>query len=288
MIKSKDEPIHQSVKNKIRTIALENNSKSDLIFNRLILERFLARLEKSQYKDNLIFKGGLCLSNFIEIGRETKDIDFLVSLIRTTKSNLKNIFTEISNIDLEDGFKFNNVLVEDLKNEKEYPGFRVEVWYIFGQAKNSIQIDIGIGDIVDSEEINFKTLRTIKSSLFLPEELYVKAYTPEFIFSEKLETAIKRSKNNSRMKDYHDMFMIIKSGKLNITKLKNAISKTFENRKTQKTLLPYFNFEDLERFQILWKNHRNQLTDRIKNQLPENFDEIYKHINIYLSNNNLV
>lgn len=31
------------------------------------------------YKKHLIFKGGMCLAQFISLGRETKDIDFLLT-----------------------------------------------------------------------------------------------------------------------------------------------------------------------------------------------------------------
>lgn len=288
MIPQKDEPIHQSIKNKIRTISSETGENKEYIFTRLVLERFLVRLEQSEYKENLIFKGGLCLSTFVNIGRETKDIDFLISSLKTTKSNIKNVFKKISDIELKDGFKFTKVDVKDLKNEKKYPGFRVIIKYSFGQTKNQIQIDLGIGDVVDPENINFPTLKTSKSYLFYPENIQIKAYSPEFIFSEKLETSIKRGRNNSRMKDYQDMFMIISSGILYTSKLKDSIYRTFENRKTIKTLIPSFNTQDLEILEDHWKRHINQLTNDIKNQLPPKFEDIYKYINYYLSNNSLI
>lgn len=288
MTKSKDKPIHQSIKDKIRLIFSQTGESYNSIFTRLVLERFLARLEQSKYKDNLIFKGGLCLSNFINIGRETKDIDFLINSLKTTKKELKKVFDEIALIVLPDGFNFTNVNVTDLKNDKEYPGFRVIIGYSFGQAKNEIQIDLGIDDIVDSENINFQTLKTSKSSLISPDNIQITAYTLEFIFSEKLETAIKRGKDNSRMKDYHDMFMMISSGLLDIEKVKDSISKTFEHRKTVKNLIPTFDTQELLKLQDLWERHRNQLTEDIKNQLPENFLDVCKDINTYLSSNNLI
>lgn len=282
MTKSKDEKIHIDINSKIREISKNKNQTNNLIFSKLSLERFLARLEQSPYKDNLIFKGGLCLSNFIDIGRETKDIDFLVKNMEATKNKLEKVFEEISSIDLNDGFKFTKIKIEDLKNQKKYSGFRVDINFTFGKStKNKVQIDLGIDDIVDSEKMNFKTLRTSKESLFYPENLQIQAYTPEFIFSEKLQATINLGASNSRMKDYHDMFMMISSELLDIEKLKDSISKTFEHRQTVKSLIPTFDTQE-------WERHRNQLTEEIKNKLPENFSDVCENINTYLSENKLV
>ena len=42
------------------------------------LERILVRVSRSKYRDQLVLKGGLCLSKFVKIERATKDIDFLL------------------------------------------------------------------------------------------------------------------------------------------------------------------------------------------------------------------
>jgi len=136
--------------------------------------------------------------------------------------------------------------------------------------------------------MNFKTLGTSKESLFSPEKLQIQAYPPEFIFSEKLQATINLGASNSRMKDYHDMFMMISSELLDIEKLKDSISKTFEHRKTVTSLIPTFDTQELVKLQDLWEKHRNQLTQDIKNQLPENFSDVCENINTYLSENKLV
>ena len=62
---------------------------------------------------------------------------------------------------------------------------------------------IGVGDAVKPTEITMKLLGTDKIPLF-EKEIHLWAYPVESIFAEKLETAIARADQNSRMKDYHD------------------------------------------------------------------------------------
>ena len=111
--------------------------------------------------------------------------------IKSSKEEFKKIFTEITQIDNNDGFVFDSVEILKLSNEKKkYPGFRLNIGYNFGSAKNKIQIDIGIGDIVEPREMDFKTLEASKRPLYLPSSLTISAYTPEYIFSEKLQASI--------------------------------------------------------------------------------------------------
>ena len=285
----KDEAIHQSIKQKIRTIAKETGETYNIIFTRLSLERFIARLQNSEYKEKLIFKGGLCLNNIIEIGRETRDIDFLARNITNKKEDFLQVFIDISKVIIDDGFNFQDVSISDLPNEKKkYPGFRIDIKYNFGQAKDKIQIDIGIGDSVNPVLMEFKTLKTSKGALILPESLDILAYPPEFIFSEKLQAAVMLAGDNSRVKDYHDMFMLINSDILNKELLKISIKETFKNRKTELSLIPSFNSAEQEKLQKYWISHYKVLIGKIKEILPQEFSSISNYINNYLATNSLI
>jgi Domain of unknown function (DUF1814). len=50
------------------------------------------RLAKSEYHELFVLKGGILLSKYIEIGRETTDLDFLARKISNDVSVLKTIF----------------------------------------------------------------------------------------------------------------------------------------------------------------------------------------------------
>lgn len=65
----------QSLKSKLKLIAKEQNITFNQAWKYLILERFLSRLAASDSSNKLIFKGGLLLSYYIALGRETMDVD---------------------------------------------------------------------------------------------------------------------------------------------------------------------------------------------------------------------
>lgn len=49
------------------------------MWKQFLLERFLARQSNSTHQNKFIFKGGLLLAQYLEIGRETTDADFLLT-----------------------------------------------------------------------------------------------------------------------------------------------------------------------------------------------------------------
>ena len=71
----------QRIKAKLKNISKEQEIPFNSLLETLLLERFLVRIGKSNYKEKLIFKGGMCLAQFIKLDRETKDIDFLFTHI---------------------------------------------------------------------------------------------------------------------------------------------------------------------------------------------------------------
>jgi len=73
----KNRDLEQSIKAKIRQIADQRGKLFNEVWQMLVLERFLVRLSRSRYKDQFIFKGGLLLSQYLTLGRETTDLDFL-------------------------------------------------------------------------------------------------------------------------------------------------------------------------------------------------------------------
>jgi hypothetical protein len=98
--------LEKSFKSKLRAIAKEKNRDPADLWQTLTLERFLVRLDKSEYRKHFVLKGGILLSKYIEIGRETTDLDFLAKKISYEVNNLKIVFEKIASIDIQDGFLF--------------------------------------------------------------------------------------------------------------------------------------------------------------------------------------
>ena len=81
------------------------------------------------------------------------------------------------------------------------------------------------------------------------------------------------------MKDYFDLVQIIKSKKLDSTKLKNAMKHTFDNRKTELTSQLQFSDQDLATLSKMWASY---LTKWDLKPGPRDFNDILLLINQYL------
>lgn len=251
--------IEQSVKEKLKNIS----KKEGIAFNNLLgdffLERFLARVAKSTHKENLIFKGGMCLDQYFDIERETRDLDFLLHKIEINESKVKSIFNEISSVKSNDGIEFEVVELSLLSiDSKKYPGYRLTIRGQLGQIKQNVSVDIGVGDVVRPKLIDVELFQD-KGPLF-ESSVEVSAYPPESIFAEKLEAIIHLAESNSRMKDYFDCFQIIQNFGKDSDGFKEAIDNTFNNRGTKISFIPDYS----EVLSVRWggfarQNKLNQL-----------------------------
>ena len=66
----------QAVKDKLRNISNEKNINFNAVLKFYMYDRFIERLSKSKYRDNIVLKGGFYLSSLFGIkNRSTIDID---------------------------------------------------------------------------------------------------------------------------------------------------------------------------------------------------------------------
>lgn len=272
-----------SFKSKLRAIAKEQNRDPADLWQSLTLERFLVRLAQSASSKHFVLKGGILLSKYIEIGRETTNLDFLAQKISNEASKLKSVFESIAAIDLKDGFAFREVKVDELSHlHMGYPGVSVAMMAYFGKTRFKVAIDIGFGDIV--EPINYAVPLTSspKGDLF-ERSVSLCCYPKEFIFAEKLETIIYRGSFNSRMKDFHDLYsMITLRDFSSFHNLKTIIHLVFKHRKTRLSLPIFFTENELPRMQNFWNSYIRSLLPAQLSFLPHNLTEIISKINDWL------
>ena len=233
MSKSTEQSIKHKLKDISKTLGIPFNSLLEMLF----LERFLVRIVKSAYADKLVFKGGMCLAQFLDLGRKTKDIDFLFTQVKNNLEKIKKIMEDIASIDVADDFVFSKVDVNQLPFEhKQSPSYRVSIQGQLGQIKNKVSIDVGAGDVFTSKLLEIKLMKT-KEPLF-EKSIKLRSYTPEYIFSEKLEAILQLGETNSRMKDFYDCYRLIEENILKKSLLKDAIRKTLESRNTELKMIP--------------------------------------------------
>lgn len=251
----------QALKHRLQTIAKEKGIPFNACWKQLLLERFLARLARSPYADKLIFKGGFLLAYMMKIGRETVDLDFLLTRMKAEKQNLQEVCEGVAAIPSDDGFAFFFADIEPLfQPHMNYPGYRITLNASFAKMKDKIHIDIGVGDAVEPQRLEIKLFQH-QGKPFFEDTLSLMVYPIETIFAEKLETALSKGSRNSRMKDYHDLILLVRCKELiNLKKLAKSISNTFAIRGTPLSLIQ-FDDTGLEALQRLWTAHLRGLGD---------------------------
>lgn len=270
----------QALKDRLQTIAKEKEIPFNACWKQLLLERFLARLSQSSHVNKFIFKGGFLLSYMIKIGRETIDLDFLLTRMKVEVNLLQEVFEEIASTPSDDGFSF---IFEDLEvlaqPHMEYPGYRATFNALFGKMKDKIHVDVGIGDEVEPQNCTLK-LFEYRGKPFYEDSISLLVYPIETIFAEKLETVLSKGSRNSRMKDYHDLLLLLRDKNLQKSKkLQINVIRTFENRGTTLKLLQ-FDEPGLKALQQLWTAHLQGLGDIAKElELPNDINDTIDVIN---------
>ncbi|MGN1323931.1 MAG: nucleotidyl transferase AbiEii/AbiGii toxin family protein [Bacilli bacterium] len=117
-----------------------------------------------------------------------------------------------------------------MRLEDEYSGFNVNLKAEFDGVKTNLLIDITTGDVITYKEVEFKYY-----TLFDDEAINIMTYNYETIIAEKFETIIFRNIDNTRMKDYYDLYMFVnlKWSEINKDILRKAIINTSKKRNTE-------------------------------------------------------
>ena len=272
--------IEKSFKSKLRTLAHEQHRDPADLWQTLMLERFLARLAHTPISKHFVLKGAILLSRYIDIGRETRDLDFLARNISSKIDHLQRVFEDIVEIDLQDGFKFENVRTVELKHpHMGYPGAEVTMLCHFGKTRSKISIDLGFGDIVEPLEHLIQLMHSAKGPLF-ETAVRLKCYPKEFIFAEKLETVIYRGALNSRMKDFHDLHSLVNHSHAHpFDRLHEILKLVFEHRQTPLTLPLKFTETEIKQLQSFWSGYLKRLKQERARELPQEIETLIEIVN---------
>ena len=248
---------YKEVERKAKEISKEKNIDYYELLQRFMFERILERISVSKYNDNFILKGGLLLSAMFGVdNRTTKDMDTTIKGLDIDKEKMVNVLNEILSINLHDGVKFDLINIANIRKDDEYGGNK---YHIIGRLQNmrvNLEIDISTGDKVIPRELKYKY-----SFLFDNKSIIINSYNVETIFSEKIETVLKRGIYNSRMKDYYDIYMFINNfyNVINYDNWLLAMKNTFEKRNSMDVLSDYKTIlneiKESERLNNLWNKY---------------------------------
>ena len=266
--------------NRTKLLNLSKQTKGadyNLILLRFVQERFLYRLSLSAYRENFFLKGGaLLFAHERFAARPTRDMDFLGDHIGRDKENIKRIMLEICPKECEeDGVTFecgkDDIWLEDITVEVEYNGTRVHMTAHMDTIVQPFSIDVGFGDVIVPQPVQLDYPLLIEG---LPA-VNVEAYSLETVLAEKFQTMIDLGTINSRMKDFFDVYMILKGDKVDHGLLKEAVVEVFANRGTEMApdhVVFSDGFVQDETRQKMWKAYLKKI--KYKEELP--FEEVMR------------
>lgn len=244
------------LKGRIKSIAKKNNADARLLIRIYMMDHFLERLAVSSYRDNFIIKGGILVTSMVGVAmRSTMDIDASIKNLTLSLENIQKIVTEIIDISLDDGLRFELKRVSNIMDNFEYPGIRLELNALMGRMVTPIKIDISTGDIITPKEIEYSYHLMIED-----KKIKLWAYNLETVLAEKLQTILSRDIFNTRMRDFYDVFVLMKlyDNEINGEVLNRAFKATSQKRNTEFKQISW-QLENLAKsveLQKLWDKYR--------------------------------
>lgn len=219
-----------SIHQRLLNLRQESGEEFILILTRYTLERLLYRLSKSEYGPRFILKGAMLFFAWTgQPHRPTQDLDLLGSGDASAEG-IDAQFRQICRTEVEpDGMVFDadSIRVAEIREGQEYRSQRVRLVALLGTARVHVQVDVGFGDAVtpEAEEIDYPTL------LDMPGPR-LRVYPPETVVAEKLQAMVVLGMQNSRMKDFYDLWLISRRFSFEGPALVAAVRATFERRRT--------------------------------------------------------
>lgn len=225
----KPRDIGASVRARLLNLSRERAQPFDLLLTRYALERLLYRLSVSAHRDRFVLKGALLVTTWFDNPhRPTRDLD-LLGFGESSAESILSAFRDICRIEQNDGVTFDAAAlrVTVIREELKYGGLRLMTTATIASARLRVVVDIGFGDAIEPglEEIDLPVLLD-----FPPPHL--RAYARETVIAEKFQAMVALGRANSRMKDYHDIWLMSRSFEFDETRLARAIAATFRRRDT--------------------------------------------------------
>ena len=260
--------VHQRLLNK----AKEEGRPFNELLQYYAMERFLYRLSRSSHANAFMLKGALMLTVWrAPVTRPTRDID-LLGRMDNAPDAVAAVMREVCAQDVEpDGLDFDAASVrgKTIAEDADYRGVRVLFDGQLGNARVSMQVDVGFGDVVSGaqDRVEYPTI------LDLPAP-QLRGYSRESAIAEKLHAMVKLGEQNSRMRDFFDVWLLSGQFAFDGGALSDAFQRTFASRGTEFPALPVaFTdvFTDNDGRRTLWRGFLRK--SRIKGA-PQELSEV--------------
>jgi len=214
--------------NALQRTAREQGRAVQELLTMYVLERFLARLVESSYADSFVLKGGVLLAGY-GLRRPTRDVDMQAIDFMLDEEHCRQVVEAVAAAGADDGVVFDAIptRIEQIRNEEEYSGLRVQVRAQLYRSPIALKLDISTGDPI-SPHAQLVTMPRI-----LGGEFTVMGHPPETVVAEKAVTILQRGATSTRWRDYMDLRSLALSRSFNAGVLRTAIEEVAKHRKVE-------------------------------------------------------
>lgn len=229
----------------IKNISKDKHISAQLVMQNFMLERLLERISVSKYRQNFILKGGFLIAAMVGLDtRATMDMDATIKGWPVNEESIKNMFLDICKIDLQDDVTFEFKKIGEIREGDDYTGYRVSLSANYPPMAVPLKLDITTGDKITPREIEYRFKLLLED-----REISILAYNLETVMAEKLETVVSRGDQNTRPRDYYDIYILAKMQYKNIETeyLRAALDATSKKRGSSEILKEYKNIIDIVR-----------------------------------------
>lgn len=186
-------------KKTIKDLSNQFQAREDNIVREYVQHLFLSYLYQIKESQNLLFKGGTALRIIYQSPRFSEDLDFS-SINFNTKQEMENIFINCLSQIEKGGIEIN------LKEAKFTSGGYLGII--------SYQLYDFEGEIFF--EVSFRENKQAKGEIELIASDYIPAYTLTHLFvGELVREKISALKERKKLRDYYDLYFILRHSKLN-------------------------------------------------------------------------
>ena len=260
----------------VKNIAKEKRISAQLVLQNYMLERFLERVALSQYRSNFILKGGFLIASMVGLNsRATMDMDATIKGYPVNNATIQKMIEEILAVPVDDNISFEFRTVGEIREGDEYTGYRVHLTANYEKMAVPLKLDITTGDKITPREIEYEYKLMLED-----RSICVLAYNLPTILAEKLETVISRGDQNTRPRDYYDIFILSKlqSGNIDLDTLRDAFRATTEKRGSGEVVKHYREIMQVVRnssvMNYQWNNYRKDFDYAVEIDFEETCDAV--------------
>lgn len=263
------------ISSKLKDYARNAGMDTPQFVQKFAQERIAVRLFSLSEAANLMITGGTLYHwspEMVDLNRSTSDID-IKSFVAMSHDAIEALVQKAAAIDMDDGIEIDVGRSEALKHEDlDQQGLRVHVVVKIGTMRSVGHLDFSVGSAPAMGSRMLTPKPVVKGQIVVP----IRAQQWVYSIAEKLQTCCKFGLDNTRMKDYRDLYMLARRGYGAHADLGHAIREVFDERDIAlPTAIPEgLDFIFAQYRQQDWDAYLGKLSPRQREGLPDNLQDV--------------